>query len=249
MKNKSWEAESDKRGTNSGQRSWGITGSSLAILLMASFAAGNGWARQQITAEASAELHLTVRVYIYAPIDPHELATAERVATNILEHVGVELSWVDCPLTGPAAQLNPVCTAPHSPTDIHLNLVQDFADGPWVGKSAMGLAVAPPPPERGQFASISYVRANRLLLEARELTLGQMLGHGIAHEIGHLLLGTNSHSASGLMCARWGEQELKLAAYGQLRFSADQGVTIRNDVRARRAQQEAAESARVASQR
>jgi len=249
MKVKGWEAESDKQGSKSRQRTLGLAGSSLAILLMVLFAAANGWARHQVLGDASEELHLTVRVYIYAPIPQYELATAERVAGKILQNVGVELSCVDCPLTGPTAQLSPACTAPNTLTDIHLNIVPDFAEGPWVGKSAMGFAVATPPPSHGQCASVSYVRAMRLLRDARELTLGELLGNGIAHEIGHLLLGTNSHSPSGLMCAHWNVHELKLAAYSQLRFSADQAATIRADVRDRRVQQEAMESGQVISQK
>ena len=123
MNNKGWEAESDNRGIKRWQGPWGIAGSSLAILLMVSFAAGNGWARDQITGDASEKLRLTVRVYILTPIPQHDLAMAERVASKIFQNVGVELSWVDCPLTAPAAQLNPACTTPHTPTDIHLNVV------------------------------------------------------------------------------------------------------------------------------
>jgi hypothetical protein len=32
---------------------------------------------------------------------------------------------------------------------------------------------------------------------------GQILGHAVAHEIGHLLMGTNSHSSRGLMRGNW----------------------------------------------
>jgi hypothetical protein len=38
---------------------------------------------------------------------------------------------------------------------------------------------------------------------------GTLLGRVIAHEIGHLLLGTASHSRSGLMRARWTDDELR----------------------------------------
>lgn len=247
MNNKGWKAESDNRGTKRRQGPWGIAGSSLAVLLMVSFAAGNAWARNQITADEGEKLHLTVRVFILAPIPQHDLAMAERVASKIFQNVGVELSWVDCPLNAPTAQLSPACMTPHTSTDIHLNVVPDLA--PLVGESAMGTSVATPPPDRGQYAYISYARAKRVLLEAPQLTLGQLLGHGIAHEIGHLLLGTNSHSRSGLMSAHWNAQELRLAAGGQLNFSKDQAVAIRDDVRARQAQQKTAESEQVAPQK
>jgi hypothetical protein len=249
MNNKGWEAENDRRGIKRRQGSWGLAGSSLATLLMVSFAAGNCWARDQLTGDANATVDLTVLVYIYAPIPQRDLAMAKRTASNIFQNVGVKLSWVDCPLTGPRAELNPACTTPHTPADIRLNVVPDIAEGPMVEKFAMGMAVPIPPPRHGQFAYISYARAKTVLLEASQLSLGQLLGNGIAHEIGHLLLGTNSHSPSGLMSAHWNARELKLAARGQLTFSIDQAVAIRADVRARRTQQETAESERVAPQK
>jgi len=249
MSNRGWEAESDDRRIDRRHGRWGTTGSSLAMLLIALFASGNGWARSQLTGEATATVDLTVLVYIYAPIPKHDLAIAERTASDIFQNVGVKLSWVDCAMTRPSDELNPACTTPHTPTDIRLNVVPDIAEGPWVEKFAMGMAVPIPPPRHGQFAYISYARAKTVLHEAPQLSLGQLLGHGIAHEIGHLLLGTNSHSPSGLMSARWSTRELKLAARGQLTFSIDQVAMIRSDVRARRAQQETAESVRVAPQK
>jgi hypothetical protein len=206
-------------------------------------------AHDQIPGDASKKPDLTVLVYIYAPIPQEDLGMAERVASNIFQKVGVELSWVDCPMTRQTAPLNPACTTPYAPTDIHVIITPDLME--WAGSSAMGVAMTAPPPNRGKLAYVSYARATRLLPHPRgvELTLGELLGHGIAHEIGHLLLGTNSHSPSGLMSARWNREQLKLAACGQLTFLKDQAVAIRGDVRARRAQQEAAGSEQAASQK
>jgi len=249
MHNKGWEAESDRREVERRQGTWGTAGLRLVMLLAVSFAAGNGWVQGQLTGEASATADLTVLVYIYAPVPKHDLAIAERTASDIFQNVGVKLSWVDCAMTRRRAELNPACTIPHTPIDIRLNVVPDIAEGPWVERFAMGMAVPIPPPRHGQFAYISYARAKTVLHEVPQFSLGQLLGHGIAHEIGHLLLGTNSHSPSGLMSAHWSTRELKLAARGQLTFSIDQAASIRGDVRARRAQQETAESERVASQK
>jgi hypothetical protein len=249
MNYKVWEAGSDHWGIKRGRRPSGIAGLSLTALLMVSFTSGDGWARDQIVADSSAKVDLTVLVYIYAPIAEHDLAMAERVTSKIFQKTGVELSWVDCPMTRPTALLNPACTAHHVPTDIHLTIVPDQIAAPRVGKCAIGLAVATPPSEHAQIAYISYARAKRLLRNPRELSVEGLLGHCIAHEIGHLLLGTDSHSPSGLMSARWNPQELELIARGQLTFSIDQAVAIRGDVRARRAQREAAQSGQAASEK
>ena len=51
---------------------------------------------------------------------------------------------------------------------------------------------------------------------------GIILGHVAAHEIGHLLLGTNSHSAGGIMRAHWKMEELARANKGLLLFTKSQ---------------------------
>src|SRR5439155_10444253 len=37
----------------------------------------------------------------------------------------------------------------------------------------------------------------------------KLLGRVVAHEVGHLLLGTTAHSATGLMRARWNDEEAR----------------------------------------
>ncbi len=63
----------------------------------------------------------------------------------------------------------------------------------------------------------------------------EILAAAMAHEIGHLLLGSNSHSATGIMRAKWTRDELELARLGRLLFTADQSILIRAEVLARRA--------------
>jgi hypothetical protein len=161
------------------------------------------------------------------------MTTAEHVATKIYQRIGVNLAWISCPMTQPVSEIDPACVAPDALTGIHLNIVPDLTEGPRVGKYAVGYAIPTPPPQRGTLANVSYARACRQLPDTLGLTVGQLLGHVVAHEIGHLLLGTNSHSASGLMSAGWTAWELLLAAHMKLIFSDEQAVRIRDDVWAR----------------
>jgi hypothetical protein len=57
---------------------------------------------------------------------------------------------------------------------------------------------------------LATVYVNRTLRLARELAIdhGKLLGRTVAHEIGHLLLATNTHAASGLMRELWSREEL-----------------------------------------
>jgi hypothetical protein len=63
-----------------------------------------------------------------------------------------------------------------------------------------------------------YERLSALRAELR-ITPAEILGCVIAHEIGHLELGADSHSQTFLMRAQWDSKSLSDASKGQLRFS------------------------------
>ena len=55
-----------------------------------------------------------------------------------------------------------------------------------------------------------------------DLLAGRILGSVIAHEMGHLLLGSSAHAISGIMRARWESAELHRIAMGTLMFLPEQ---------------------------
>jgi hypothetical protein len=65
-----------------------------------------------------------------------------------------------------------------------------------------------------------------------------ILGRAIAHELGHLLIGTPVHSPHGLMRALWSQTELRRNRSDDWVFSADQADLMRRS---------AARSARAAN--
>ena len=81
---------------------------------------------------------------------------------------------------------------------------------------------------------------NRVQYDAEILAIPQsrILAHTIAHEVGHLLLGSNSHSPTGIMVGKWRSQDLVSLAQFGLSFSAQQSEFIRAEVRRRRTQTE-----------
>lgn len=54
-----------------------------------------------------------------------------------------------------------------------------------------------------------------------------LLGHVIAHEIGHLLLGTNAHSRMGIMRSQWHDEEVRSIAMGRLLFASTQVESLK----------------------
>jgi hypothetical protein len=59
------------------------------------------------------------------------------------------------------------------------------------------------------------------------VALADILGNVMAHELGHLLLGSNSHSGVGIMRAHWQGEELHRLSWGSLRFTNEQADRMR----------------------
>ncbi|MGD0578266.1 MAG: hypothetical protein ABSC08_04995 [Bryobacteraceae bacterium] len=57
-----------------------------------------------------------------------------------------------------------------------------------------------------------------------------LLGHVMAYELGHLLRGTGSHVASGLMHAPWHANEMQIIAFGGRLFTPEEAGRIRRQV-------------------
>lgn len=62
-----------------------------------------------------------------------------------------------------------------------------------------------------------------------------LLAHVLAHEIGHILEGTNSHSRSGIMKAHWDDNDLSKIARQQLPFAPEGVFLIHRGLRIRAA--------------
>ena len=68
-----------------------------------------------------------------------------------------------------------------------------------------------------------------------------ILGLAAAHEIGHLLMNSRDHSASGLMRAGWDVNDLRRATQGDLRFTDNELKQIHAGALTRMTQQNAAQ--------
>ena len=79
--------------------------------------------------------------------------------------------------------------------------------------------------------------ANVYAERIRELGAGRefevILGRVIAHELGHLVLGKNAHSAAGIMQARWRDQDLGFSKQAAMLFLPREAKRIRAQVLAR----------------
>jgi len=110
------------------------------------------------------------------------------------------------------------CANPVTPLNLVLNLLSRSTQYAHSQNEVLGAATGGTGQNFGFVASVFYDNLN-VYAWHRGLGLSQLLGHVIAHELGHLLLGSNSHSESGIMRACWRFKELLAAEQGGLSFS------------------------------
>jgi hypothetical protein len=159
---------------------------------------------------------ITIRIRDYAQADPSVRRDAERVAGDILQKVGVDARWIECPVASPSSG---ECAGPVSTLVFVVNLLpRSMSDRYRRAGGVLGFALEASDNRFAYVASIFYDDVKDRA-EERQLNFGELLGAVTAHELGHLLLGTNSHSSSGLMSGFWSGSKLRIAAQGWLRFT------------------------------
>ena len=170
----------------------------------------------------------TVLVYNLAHVASSILAAAEREAGEILHAAGVRIIWVECPMTSTTDRAEGPCRQKLKSTDILLRVLPRPAKHR-LKADVFGFAISP------ILASVYYDYALRLPVENEyvEFDARIILGCVIAHELGHLLLGSNSHSSAGIMRSPWGQKQLQQALMGTLLFTADEAKLMQAQVRAR----------------
>ena len=193
-----------------------ITNLSIALLAFSTLAA----AREAKSPSPT----VTLLVYNNAQAPAATLAQAELEVGRILGEAGVRALWLDCLDRHSAADPQGLCSRAREPGDVVLRLLPGPAPNGFQD-TLFGIAFLP------TLASVYYEYAVRLAKSDKEVPT--ILGCSIAHEVGHLLLGPNSHSAGGIMRGEWGPKELQLALMGRLLFSSQQAKLIRAEARRR----------------
>ncbi len=187
------------------------------------------------------EPQITIRIHDYSRVQPTVLRQATQAAGDILREIGVMAVWIEC---GAEPEVrNADCDRPLTPTDFLVSLIpRSMSRRLRVRNGTLGLAAEPVGEGFGFFASIFYDDAEELA-HRHQLEIGQLLATLITHEVGHLLLGTNSHSTRGLMSAFWSAGELRIADQRNLTFSTGEMRRIRVNLNRRRAAYEMVEMA------
>lgn len=159
---------------------------------------------------------VTISVYNIADLSSELLSDAEAEATKILAEAGIGTVWLDCLHAAEAQKQQCYLADAH-----HLVLkILPRAMAPDVRERVDVLGTALLDNGVGFYAYVFYDRVREL---SQERKLGnRLLGCVIAHEVGHLLLGSSKHSIGGLMSGHWNADELRTVSEGTMRFDAHQ---------------------------
>jgi hypothetical protein len=216
-----------------------------------------GLSQTEEAASSETSPAITIHVHNYAGVAPKTMAEAEEVATGIFRKAGVQTRWADTVLTAQNDQENSVDHPARTLADIQVSIFpRVMSDRSGLPNNVMGLAPGNGPDRKIVYIFESSVEARFWkLLGARcsgrmdrQVSKAQILGHAIAHEVGHLLLNQQVHSAHGIMRGEWGLTEFRSATLGLLLFMPEQAEILRADVRRRNSQQETGGVAGVESQ-
>ena len=170
------------------------------------------------TVEFKATHVLTVRVSNESAATLRDKAAMEESASRVFRHSGIDIVWAECP---PAPASCPEITGPAGLTNVLIRLM-DAPDQP--DRSLLGRAN-----HVNSSATIFYKRVCAMEKDSRWIvTRAQILGHAIAHEIGHLLLASDTHSLFGIMKADYDLKDMVILGQGNLFFTAEEGQLLRS---------------------
>jgi len=164
-------------------------------------------------------LYMTIVVQDLAGLSQTVIKEAETVVTRIYSQIGVQITWRDIVGFEEPTAIDQAADVVHGESVIHVGLLSTEMERraqPDLG--TLGMSVSSTRLVRVFVDRVAYVARG-----AQE-DVSDVLGHVMAHEIGHVLLGPNAHSTVGLMAA---SLDLPRIALGGLWFDRIQAAIIR----------------------
>ena len=182
------------------------------------------------TAERETTPQIEIRVHNYAKAPKRTLERAEKETTRILRQAGVEATWQRCAPYPDGVDKNPECGRKMNPTVLVLRILpRKMAARLSKDRDTFGFAASGSNGEFGYLADMFYDRIENLATRRGE-ECALLLGHFVAHEVGHLLLGAGSHSRSGIMHVPFDKMQLQRAVTGTLLFTPREAERMRTQV-------------------
>jgi hypothetical protein len=145
---------------------------------------------------------IVVRTYDAADIPAEYQQPALLAAAAILDRAGISVRWIRCDPDGFTAE----CKKPLDTYELAVRLLK-LRERPSKSARPLGEANVDVVRRTGSLATV-YANRVRWFADASGVDFSTVLGRAIAHEIGHLLMGTTMHPATGLMRGVWAPKEV-----------------------------------------
>jgi hypothetical protein len=180
----------------------------------------------------SLSAEVSISVHDYADVPTPLLAAAEDQAREIFRRAGLETLWLNC--SPKLEKVEPRSCYFSDTTHLTLKIIPHAMNAKVRDRIDVLGTAYPDEKGAGYFAYVFYDRIQEL---AQRRRLGHaLLADVMVHEIGHLLLGSTSHSASGIMCAHWNYEELRNVSEGAMAFVPAQSRIMRDRLRVRQSE-------------
>ena len=167
----------------------------------------------------SDSIEITVRVNNSVQTPAFFLPQAESEAGRIFALSGIRIRWLAC---APGLGTEDPCQRVPGESEFVVHIVRT---GQTSLDSVFGVAFVGQDGD-GKYCDIFFDR----IQETDRMTgtgLRRLIAAVIAHELGHLLLGSHSHSFFGIMMPHWNQEELQRIAMGNLLFSKEETLRMR----------------------
>ena len=172
--------------------------------------------------------HLQVRLYNAGVVPAADQLVAVSVAAAVLAAAGIDTNWLACGY--PASPDNQMlCDTPLRASELSVRLVQLPALPTINGDLQLGYSLVDTAVGEGKLATVFADRVGWLAKQANADS-PTLVGLAMAHEIGHLLLGTSAHGRSGLMRAVWTRAELRRRDAGRWQFTPSEAAQMRSSL-------------------
>ena len=186
----------------------GRAGISLATALCA--ISWNASAREDLGRDG---YRVNVQMSSQVETPPDVLRDGQEAASNIFAGIHVQLTW-----SGQTQQSSKVAGCVGEPGTY--NLAVEIVPHAPVSFSDVALAMALPYADSGVRIVVFYDRVEPLL-RGHHAPQATVLGYVLAHEIAHVLQGIARHSETGIMRARWTDNDLKQMGIKVLMFTPE----------------------------
>jgi hypothetical protein len=173
---------------------------------------------------------VTIRTAHLVEIPEAARVAARETVRSIFLAGGIGIAWRDCasPHLGTAVTADP-CMEALAPTEVVVRLAPAPRQAP---PGSLGFSYVVQGAGIGRLATVYPDRVGEFARSAG-VSSSTLLGRVIAHEVGHLLLGTLEHAPRGLMRPYWSRRDLAHErSMRSWRFSAGEAAAMRRSLQA-----------------